>query len=53
MTAAGTQEVAEFTVLATEAISRVVVLEAPHASDSSLDAAMILLKAVVMPRLIG
>jgi hypothetical protein len=47
VTAAETQEMAEFTMLATEAIGSLVVLEAPHTSDPSLDPAMILFDAVI------
>ena len=45
--AAGTKKVAEFAVLYTEAGGVVVVLEASHTSNSALDAAMVLFKAVV------
>jgi hypothetical protein len=38
---------AEFTMLATEAVGRVVVLESPHTSDPSFDPAMVLFKAVI------
>jgi hypothetical protein len=38
---------AEFTMLATEAIGSLLVLEAPHTSDPSLDPAMIPFDAVI------
>ncbi len=43
VTAAGTEEILEFTKLATEAVGCVVALEATPPSDPALDAAMILL----------
>ena len=46
VTAAGTKEIAEFTMLAAEALGGVVALEAPHTSDPSLDAAMVLFKTI-------
>jgi hypothetical protein len=45
--AAGTEEITKFIMLATEAVGRVMSPEAPHTSDPSFDAAMILFKAVV------
>jgi hypothetical protein len=42
-----TEEIAKLTMLATEALRCLVVLETPHTSDPSLDAAMILLKPIV------
>jgi hypothetical protein len=47
VTAVETQEMAEFTMLATEAIGSLVVLEAPPTSDPSFDPAMILFDAVI------
>jgi hypothetical protein len=46
VTAAGTEEITKFIMLATEAVGRVMNLEAPHTSDPSFDAAMILFDAV-------
>jgi hypothetical protein len=40
VTAAETQEMAEFTMLATEAIGSLVALEAPHTSDPSFNPAI-------------
>ena len=47
VTTAGTEEIAKLTMLATEALRCLVVLETPHTSDPSLDAAMILLKPII------
>ncbi len=47
VTAARTEEIAKFAVLPAEAMGGVVALEAAHTSDPALDAAMVLLKAVV------
>ena len=47
VTAARAKEVATFAMLATEAVGGVMALEAAHASDPALDAAMVLLEAVV------
>ena len=44
---AGTQEVAEFIMLSAEAIRRVMILEAAHTSDASLDVAVILFEPIV------
>ena len=41
MTATRAKEVAEFAVLAAEAAGRVVALEAAHAADPALDAAVV------------
>jgi hypothetical protein len=46
VTVAETQEIAEFTMLATEAIGSLVALEAVHTSDPSFNPAMILFDAV-------
>ena len=43
----GTEKVAKLAMLATEAVGGVLVLEAAHSSDPSLDAAMVLFKAIV------
>ena len=47
VTAAGTEKISEFTMLAAEPAGGVVALEAAQPSDPALDAAMILLKAIV------
>ncbi len=47
VTAARTEEISEFTVLATEAAGCLMILEAAHTSDPALDAAMVLFKPVV------
>jgi hypothetical protein len=47
VTGAGTQEVAEFIMLSAKARRRVMILEAAHTSDASLDAAVILFEPVV------
>ena len=47
MTTAGTKEISEFAVLPAEAVGGIVTLEAAHTSDPALDAAVVLLKAVV------
>ena len=47
VTASETKEISEFAVLAAEAVGGTVALEAAHASDPALDAAMVLFKAVV------
>jgi hypothetical protein len=47
MTTAGAKEIAEFTMLATEAGSGIRALEAAHTSDRTFDPAMILFKTVV------
>jgi hypothetical protein len=44
VTTARTEDIAEFAMLATEAVGRVMVLEAPHTSGPSFDAAMVLFK---------
>jgi hypothetical protein len=48
VTGAGTQEVAEFIMLAAEAIRRVMILEAAHTSDAALDAAVVPFEPVVI-----
>jgi hypothetical protein len=48
VTGAGTQEGAEFIILAAEAIRRVMILEAAHTSDAALDAAVVLFEPVVI-----
>jgi hypothetical protein len=47
MTTAGAEEVAEFTMLATEAGSGIVALEAAHTSDPAFDPTMVLFKMIV------
>jgi hypothetical protein len=47
MTTAGAAEVAEFAMLATEAGSGIVALEAAHTSDPAFDPTMVLFKTVV------
>ncbi len=47
VTGAGTKKVAKLVMFATEAIRRIMILEAPHTSDTALDAAVILLQSVV------
>ena len=47
MTAARTEEISEFTMLATETAGCPMILEAAHTSDPSLDAAKILFETVV------
>ena len=47
VTATRAEEVAEFAVLAAEAVGRIMVLEAAHVSDPPFDAAMVLLETVV------
>ena len=47
VTASRAEEVAEFAVLFAEAVGGVMAREAAHTSDPALDAAMVLLKAVV------
>ena len=42
-----TEKVAEFIVLSAESVRRVVLLEAAHISDPSLDPAMVLFKSIV------
>ena len=45
--ASGAEEISEFAVLPAEAVGGVVALEAAHTSDPALDAAMVLLEAIV------
>jgi hypothetical protein len=40
-------EIAEFTMFATEAVGRVVALEAAHTFDAPVDAPMVLFQAVI------
>ena len=47
VTATGTEEISEFTVLAAEAVGGLMTLEAAHTSVPALDAAMIPFEAVV------
>jgi hypothetical protein len=47
MTTAGAEEVAEFAMLATEAGSGIVALEAAHPSDPTFDHTMVLFKMIV------
>ena len=47
VTGAGTKKVTKLVVFATEAIRRVMILEASHTSDTALDAAVILFQSVV------
>jgi hypothetical protein len=47
VTTAGTKEISEFTMLATEAARGVGALEAAHTSDPAFDAAMVLFKTIV------
>ena len=47
VTTAGTEEIAELTMLATEAGSGIVALEAPHTSDPAFDPTMVLFKTIV------
>jgi hypothetical protein len=47
VTGAGTQEVAEFIMLSTKALRRVLILEVAHTSDASLGSAVILFEPVV------
>jgi len=47
MAGAGTKKVMQSVVFTTEAIRRVMILEAPHTSDAALDAAVVLLKPAV------
>ena len=41
------EEVAEFVMLAAEPVGRVMLLEAAHTSDPSLDPAMVLFKSII------
>ena len=41
------EEVTEFIVLAAEPVGRIMLLEVAHASDPSLDSAMVLFKSIV------
>ena len=47
VTTAGTEEIAELTMLATEAGGGIVALEAPHTSDPAFDPTMVLFKTIV------
>jgi hypothetical protein len=47
VTAARTEEIAEFTMFTTEAVGRGVALKSAHTSDSPFDAPKVLFKAVI------
>src|SRR5215472_12210559 len=47
MTGSAAEEVAEFIVLSAEPVCRVMLLEAAHTSDPSLDSAMVLFKSII------
>ena len=47
VTAAAAEEVTELIVLSAKPVCRIMLLEAAHASDPSLDPAMILFKSIV------
>jgi hypothetical protein len=47
VTGSAAEKVAEFIVLSAEPAGRVVLLEAAHTSDPSLDPAMVLFKSIV------
>ena len=47
VTGSAAEEVAELIVLAAEPIGRVMLLEATHTSDPSLDSAMVLFKSII------
>jgi hypothetical protein len=48
VTTAGTKEISEFAVFPAKALGSVMALEAAHTSDPAFDAAMVLLKAVIL-----
>ena len=47
VTGSAAEEVTEFIVLSAEPIGRVMLLEAAHTSDPSLDPAMVLFKSII------
>ena len=47
VTGSAAEEVAEFVVLPAEPVGRVVLLEAAHTPDPSLDPAMVLFKSII------
>ena len=47
VTGSAAEKVTEFIVLSAESVGRVVLLEAVHTSDPSLDPAMVLFKSIV------